>query len=331
MNLKYFYIFIIILISVFFIIGCTEQNNHNQTNLSEKQEILKGFSLSPKSFQPEDFTNFLENTKKVDIISWAGDWNELNNIQNGGPKVITELASVYKYTPIVELQFFTQSSGQLIRPLDDTTKEIYKTGVINFVEKYEPKYLGIGIEVNVLYEKSRNDFEDFVSFYDEVYDSIKEKSPNTKIFTVFQLEKMKGLNGGLFGGMNDPKKSQWFLLEKFKSDVIVFTTYPNLIYKNPSEIPSDYYTEIKLHTSKSIAFIEIGWHSNASPVGWESSEEKQAEFIVIFSDLTNDLNCEFLIWSFMYDQDIIEPFNSMGLINKNGKTKLGWNKWVNKN
>ena len=33
----------------------------------------------------------------------------------------------------------------------------------------------------------------------------------------------------------------------------------------------------------------------------------------------------------MYDQDIIEPFNSMGLINKNGKTKLGWNKWVNKN
>jgi len=30
---------------------------------------------------------------------------------------------------------------------------------------------------------------------------VKSVSPQTKVFTIFQLEQMKGLNGGLFGGV----------------------------------------------------------------------------------------------------------------------------------
>ncbi|MBI4454044.1 hypothetical protein HY636_05360 [Candidatus Woesearchaeota archaeon] len=386
------YIIAILMISLFLISGCTQKassdndaNNENsakavteKSDIEEKSEtnfLLKGITLSPKSFQGDDFTGFFEKAKEMGnnnekeigndneegigdgnkkgmrngnefIISWSGDWNELSNINNGGPKVITELAKNYNYIPLVIAQFFTQSTGKLLKPLDETTKKEYKNSAVMFAEKYKPKYIALGIEVNTLYTSSlsdsSSDFEEFVKLYNDIYDAVKAVSPDTKVFTIFQLEKMKGLNGGLFGGENDEKKAQWFLIGKFKTDIIAFTTYPGLIYKNPSEIPDDYYSSIRanlinlpeIYKQTPVAFTEIGWHSDASITGWESSEEEQAEFISRFSELTKGLNegnsLEFLIWSFMYDQNTIQPFNSMGLIDKDGNSKAGWKIWTEK-
>lgn len=292
----------------------------------------KGVTLSPKSFQQDDFTDFFTKAKQAgNIVSWAGDWNELGN-ENGSPNVVAELASTYSYTPVIETQFFTQSSGRLLRPLDESTKQSYKSSAVAFAEKYKPKYLALGVEPDMLYEKSPADFDQFAKFYSEVYDAVKAVSPNTKVFTIFQLEQMKGLNGGLFGGVNDPSKAKWHLMDSFpKNDIAAFTTYPNLIYKNPSDIPEDYYTEIKSHTSKPVAFTEIGWHSAPSPSGWESNETKQAEFVKRFFALTENTNIEMAIWAFMYDQKTIEPFNSMGLFRNNGTAKPAWDMWLGSN
>jgi hypothetical protein len=168
-----------------------------------------------------------------------------------------------------------------------------------------------------------------VDLYAEVYDEVKAVSPNTNVFTNFQLEKMKGLRGGLFGGTNDPDKAQWFLLDRFKQDIVSFSTYPMLIYKSPSEIPSDYYDEkITAHTSKPIAFTEIGWHSDDDIPGWESSGTEQAEFIETFFTLTRNLDMPIAIWSFMFDQDIPDPFKHTGLIHNDGTAKPAWDAWI---
>jgi len=291
--------------------------------------VTKGVSLSPRSFQTADFTDFFDKAKQAGtVVSWAGDWKELG-ADNSAPKVVAELAVKYSYVPVIEAQFFTQSSGKLLRTLDEMTRQSYKNYAVEFARKYTPKYLALGIEVNVLWEKSPKDFEQFVPFYVEVYDAVKAVSPKTKVFTIFQLEKMKGLSGGLFGGVNDPTKAEWHVLDRFpKLDVVGFTTYPGLIYKSPSDIPADYYAEIKAHTSKPIAFTEIDWHSSASPAGWESSEAEQAQFVVRFFSLTKDLGAELAIWSFMYDQKAAEPFNSMGLRRGDGTSRLAWDEWV---
>jgi len=293
-------------------------------------QFLKGVSLSPRSFSSEDFTTFFTEAQQAgDAVMWAGDWNELSNTQSGGPAVVATLSSQYDYIPVVEAQFFTQSTGQLVRPLDEANKQAYKDAAVAFAERYQPEYLSLGIEVNILYEKSPSDFDSFVSLYDETYDAVKAVSPNTKIFTVFQLERMKGLQGGLFGGTNNPDNAQWELLSRFpKSDLMAFTTYPDLIYKSPSEIPSDYYSEIATRTQKPIAFTEIGWHTAASPAGWESSESEQAEFVTRFFELSSGLNKELLIWSFMYDPDTVEPFDSMGLRRSDGTARPAWDAWV---
>ncbi len=291
--------------------------------------FVKGVSLSPKSFQAEDFTGFFAEAKEAgSVVSWSGDWQELGS-ENSGAKVVAELASVHGYAPAVIAQFFTQSDGGLLRPLDSATKESYKESAAAFAEKYNPAYMGFGIEVNILYEKSPSDFEEFAKFYSGVYDAVKAASPETKVFTVFQLEKMKGMHGGLFGGENNPDNAEWQLLEKFpKSDLIALTTYPGLIYSSPGEIPEDYYAGIKQHTAKPIAFTEIGWHSRASPAGFESSESEQAEFISTFFRLSKGLNKKLAIWSFLYDPSTHEPFNSMGLRRADGSARPAWDVWV---
>ena len=290
---------------------------------------IKGATLTPKSFEAGDFNDFFDKAKQAgEIVSWSGDWNELANTAGGGPSVTAGLAKSKGYAPMIIVQFFTQSSGKLLRPLNDKNRADYKSSAAAFAEKYKPPYLGLGIEVNMLYEKSPADFEAFVQLFDETYDAIKTVSPRTKVFTVFQLERMKGLRGGLFGGRNDQSKNDWSLLEKFpKADLIALTSYPGLIYKNPDEIPGDYYAEIKSRVGKPVAFTEIGWHSAGSPAGWESSGAEQAEFISRFFNLTKDLSPELIVWSFLYDQKTVQPFDSMGLFDAAGP-KPAWDAWL---
>ena len=184
--------------------------------------------------------------------------------------------------------------------------------------------------MNILQEKAPADFDAFVALFARTYDAVKTASPDTQVFTVFQLEKMKGLSGGLFGGKSDPDRNEWSILERFaKADFLAFTTYPGLVYTEPSEIPANYYDEIKLHTGKRIAFFEIGWQSVSVSDSWQSSETEQADFIRQFFALTKDLKPEFRIWSFLYDQNTIVPFNSMGLFRPDGTPKPGWDAWLN--
>jgi len=301
------------------------------TKKTLKKEPLKGVSLSPKSFKGNDFTDFFEKAKQTgQIIMWAGDWIELSYHDKGGAKVVAEFASKYHYIPLIEATFFTQHTGKLVRPLDEATKQKYKNSAVKFVEKYKPRYIGFGIEINVLYEKAPDDFQDFIPFYNEVYDAVKAQSPDTKVFTVFQLEKMKGLTFWT-NSTADPTKTEWWMIDEFKSDIVAFTTYPGLVYKDPSQIPPEYYNEINSHTTKPIAFTEIGWHSEASPLGWESSDAEQAEFVKRFFRLTEDLNLELLIWSFLYDPQTIEPFKSMGLRSrKDGRVRPALKEWIRK-
>ena len=68
-------------------------------------------------------------------------------------------------------------------------------------------------------ENSDDAFAEFVPFYNELYGAIKEASPDTKVFTVFQLEKMKGLK------MWEIEESEphWEMINTF-NDIVKKTT-----------------------------------------------------------------------------------------------------------
>jgi hypothetical protein len=105
-----------------------------------------GVSLSPKSYQPPDFSEFFLKARQAgNIVSWAGDWYDLG-AAGKAPEVVAELASTYNYTPLIQAQFFTQSTGQLLRSLNDTVKQNYMDKAVQFASKYKPEYLALGIE-----------------------------------------------------------------------------------------------------------------------------------------------------------------------------------------
>ncbi len=299
------------------------------TQPGEKQATLRGVSLSPRSYGSPDFNNFFTKAKQAGgVVTWSGDWAELAD-PKGAPRVVAQLAAADGLKPVIIAQFFTQSTGELLRPLNDSTKQGYKSGAVSFAEAYRPEYIGFGVEVNMLHEASPADYASFKAFFAEVAAAVKQASPETKVFTVFQLERLRGLRGGLYGGADNPAVNDWALLSDFPdADLLAFTTYPCIVYRDPSDIPADYYTaEITQHTSKPIAYTEAGWF-RVGVARWESTPEEQARFVSRYLELTKPLNPGLLVWSFLYDQDAGEPFSSMGLLGKDDSTSPAWEAWL---
>ena len=290
---------------------------------------LTGVGLSPRSAQPYDIIDFFKQARVAgNTLVWSGDWKEFEYAR-GFPTLLVEQSYINKLTAVIEVTVFNQSGGKLLRSLDAKTQQKYVTGAADFASIYRPRYLGLGVDADALYTSSPANFGIFVKLFERTYDAVKAVSPGTKIFPVFQLEKMKGLNGGLYGGTNDPSKNLWSLLDKFpRADLIAFNTYPGMIYKTPSEIPSDYFTSIKAHTSKPLAISGTGWQSAEGPAGWPGSETQQAEYVQVFLRDTVDLNPEFSAWSYLYDPTALaEPFISMGLLRSDGTPRPAWHNW----
>ncbi len=289
---------------------------------------LKGVSLSPRSFSEEDFTAFFGEAAQVGrVVGWYGDWAQLG-AESAAPAVVAELAGTYGYEALFIASPFNQTTG-LLRPLDAAQVQAYRDAAAAFAGKYRPAYLGLGIEVNSLWERLPDQFEAFVVLFDETYDAVKAASPETQVFTVFQLERMKGLHGGLFGGTNDPAESQWHLLERFaKADLFAFTTYPGIVYPDPADIPDGYYAELTQRTGKPVALTEIGWPSVLKAAGWESSEDEQGRFVERFLALVQAAGPRLLIWSFLYDQGLPDPFQGSGLLRDDGSRRPAWYAWT---
>jgi hypothetical protein len=141
---------------------------------------------------------------------------------------------------------------------------------------------------------------------------------------------MKGLQGGLFGGENDPELAHWDLVDRFEAaDVVGFTTYPGLIYGHPDEIPPDYYAEVADRVDRPLAITETGWSAGTVAPGWESDEREQAAYVDRLFALTADIELEVALWAFVYDQPGFPvSFDEMSLRRDDGTPRPGWDAWV---
>ena len=292
----------------------------------ESDTPLRGVSLSPEAYTTDEFLRFFQiASDSGEFISWVGDVTNLAD-PGSAPYILYNIKDQYSFEPMIITSYFSQSSGEVLRELNESSKQQIIDILVSYVSEKDPEYLGFGVEVNIFAKSNPEGYAEFVPFYDEVYWAVKDASPTTKVFTVFQLEQMKGLDGGLFGGVNDPEQSTWETIDDFENDIVVFTTYPCLIYKDPAEIPDDYYSEISSYTSKHIAFSEMGWYRN-NITGWESSAQEQVEFIEFYQNATGMLPLEFSTWSFLYDPDTFVPFDSMGLLEDGETTSAALDAW----
>jgi hypothetical protein len=281
-----------------------------------------GVSLTPEAFDGTSFERFMAMVPEAGgVLSWAGEGTELAAEKNAGA-VVLGLARQRAWFPVIV-------TGAKTSIVNDAQKlAVLQKTLVDFAKREQPPYLAIGNEINFSYQGDK-ERDAMVNFFKDTYRKIKQVSPQTRVFPVFQLEWMKGLKGGLFGGKDDAASAEWDLLNRFPdADLIAFTSYPSLAYKNPADVPADYYSEIAKHTNKRVAFTEIGWFRvGPQAAGWESSPEEQAEFVRRVPALIESANPIFVIWPFLFDQMIGPPFEHMGLLPPTSSTTPGWEAW----
>lgn len=290
---------------------------------------LRGFAISPPDFTQEGFTSFLEYLAEgATLLEWVGDGFEWGD-EAGGPNVGLGLASQAGVELITIGGWAHTEDGSLIRPLTDENVARYVESARLFAAEHRPDLMGFGVEINTHWREFPEHWDASTDLFAAVAEAIHEASPATRVFIVFQLERMKGMNGGLFGGENTEGDATWDLIDDFPdADIIGFTTYPSLVFTDPSEIPEDYYRSIEVHTDRPIAFTELGWHAAGDFAQWSGTEEAQAGFVRRFPELIEGMDVVFYTWSFLFDQEIPGIWESIGLVGRDGEERAAWDTWL---
>ena len=190
-----------------------------------------------------------------------------------------------------------------------------------------PLYFSPANEVNRWFEQygaadgDPNGFQHFVTLYEEIYDEVKELSPETQVFPVFSREIV-----------SEYREADLGVLEMFdpdKLDILVFTTYAFAVAAilSVSDVPDDYYHRALDHISepdKPFGFTEVAW-STLEPFG---GEQGQADFLTdLVSRLTLDqgMNLNLLGWFVLFDLE--DDPHQVGLIDRDGREKLAYGVW----
>lgn len=197
-------------------------------------------------------------------------------------------------------------------------------------ENYQPKYLALGVEINSYQRHHPEDFEQFVILYHEAYEAVKELSPQTLVFTTFQLEELQGLLP-----VDDPYPTQWHLIRRFEPrvDMLAVSSYPGLVYTQPDEIPAAYFIKLASYTDRPVAISGMGYSSEPGANGTDSdTEEHQAIFLRRALDSAQQLGMPLVIWFVGQDPTFTgePPFDrlqSIGLRRQDGTAKPAWLVW----
>lgn len=281
-----------------------------------------GFSLSPPDFDEQGLDQFFARVGDgADLVAWVGAWQDLER----GGTLVYELSAEHGYVPVVVTGFPTDADGRRVVP--EEPGEMVDV-VSEWVAAHPIPFLGFGVETNAfLWEKAPVDFEWLVATFPELARAVHEVAPSTVVFPGFQLERLRGLRDGVFGG--ERVEPDWGLIDRFPdADAIGFTTYPGLIHVDPADVPGDYYEEILDHTDKPIVFTEVGWQAGGDLGSWTGTPEKQEDFVAARLPELAEMS-EMVIWSFLYDQEAGgSVFESMGLVDANGRERPSWATWL---
>jgi hypothetical protein len=273
----------------------------------------------------EDFRSFLDElTLMGERCGVYADWDSSYPLSEQVGVVITyskvePLAGIGFHHPHVDSLYFQTYGAE------------FRNAAVTLASEFDLDYLAVGAEVNrVRDECCDSAFDDFVDLYAEIYDAVKDVSPNTKVFTIFQLDYMRG--AARLSGLD--LEPAWDILELFEGrlDVVGLTVYPFLEYSTVGEIPLDYFDEIARHIDRPLVITESGWLSEPLEIGGtvfvEGSHQEQVDFLLALIAGVEPLNVEIMMYSFLYEYgEGIDMFQHIALRENTGPERPGYSYW----
>ncbi len=281
------------------------------------------------------FDSFSETGPLIGVYT---NWTDSPATEGEVPAVIRtafDIAGRQDLVPVVALGTASDSPTGVTPTIDWSDQaqvERFLAAVTAVASTYQPEYLAIGGEINRLWESDPAAFDQFMTGYRLAYDAAKVASPETRVFTIFQLEMLRG--DAFLAGNSESREPAWRLIDQFAGalDLVGFTSYPFLDFETPSAIPAGYYAELPGQLGLPVLITEIGWPSAplaAAPgSAYGGSPEEQAEFIETLPALLGP-GVEGLLWSFPYDigAAISGPFESVALRESTGAPKPALAAW----
>ena len=204
---------------------------------------------------------------------------------------------------------------------------------LRIVREFHPPYLGLASEINTYADAFPEDFPNYLSLYQSVYDAIKVEAPATQVFVTFQWEDLNNLIPIVAEGRS-PYQTNWETVEAFEPrlDVWVISSYPFVVFQSASEVPDDYYAPLLGRTSKPLAVAEGGYTSQ--PVGpFPGAPEDQMGYLRAIHDqlgprlrfwiylLLSDFNLESYA-KMMRDQGQGQDVETLGMFAAVGLTRF---------
>lgn len=314
----------------------------------EPRQFLLGFSALPAVQSVEGYTAAMDlaaNYGEVLLIQRAPEWEsflgsrvspELERTTLAERRAISERGLKLAYA----LDAFDPSSrGRLAglppsfegRTLADP--ELHRAFVQNarFIAlNYRPTFLILGVEVNAAFEANPDGYSAFLTAYTEAYAEVKAAAPTTQVFPSFQYEQLLGAIPW------EPQHApRWRLLDDFEGKIDAFgiTTYPSFVYQAARKLPAEYYSDARAHTRLPIAFTSVGFASEQTREGLNSSTAaEQRRYLLRLLGDVEALESPVVIWfagrdPAYADTSPLDLIASIGLRTSNDLPKDAWPSW----
>ena len=213
--------------------------------------------------------------------------------------------------------------------LNENIRVAFVAYVRYVVKNYHPDYLVLGVEVNMLRQRSAKQYAAFLSLYEEAYANAKDAEPDIKVFPSFQLEDLEG-------NLGDVHPPDWGALDDFagRMDALGISTYPYLgDIRSTQDLRADYFSQLRTRYGGEILIAESGYAS--APVEGEQLVGTEADQQAFLQRLLGDAEANgfsAVIWRAALDptfagQGAAAAFKDIGLRRGDGGNKVGWTTW----
>ena len=212
---------------------------------------------------------------------------------------------------------------------DPAVVDAYLAYVDLVVERYQPRWLALAVDVDRFATARPADVASFQAAYIRAYQRVKELAPATRVFLTFQLEDLQGLLP--WAAAHSP---QWALVLRFRPflDLLAFSSFPSFVFPFAGDIPAEYYSRL-LAFGKPLALIPVGYASAPGRGGVTfGTAAGQQRFLGRILDEAEAARWEVVVWLAPQDPAFaLAPYdllNRMGLRDPDGLTKPAWATWL---
>lgn len=220
-------------------------------------------------------------------------------------------------------------------------KQAYLNYAITAIEYFQPDYLAIGIEVNLLINNAPDQWSAYLQLHQQTYQQLHSLYPTLPIFVSFVIN---DFYPGLTDSQPNAHVQAMQAIENY-SDYIGLSVYPYISALLTDPIPSDYLKIIDDLTQKPIAITESGYlaepislnFGNNHIINYQGSEKKQEQWIDFLLRQATQRDFVFVINFISKDYDVLcqqiscadrdRLWEDTGLIDENNNPRPALTRW----